>query len=482
MSVSNRLIAFFVIVITLANIIFYISLYQMTEVQMTEMPMPTALISSVATANLCLNRGPVILQSCNSTAASGSLYTCDIDVNDTDSTSFTFSENTTLFEINSTSGVINLTPDSGDAGMHNINITVDDNSGCLNSQDSSLLNLNISASETELFEDGSSCSSAGECSGGYCCNSICQSTSCSDGGGRAITSKEGEEGEGEEGEGEEGEGEEGEGEEGEGEEGEGEDGEGEAEAEAVEIRVQEFDVSPIKIRLKEKQRTKRELMVSNTAKKAVPVRLNVVGVKDVTIDDKEFILDAGESRRVGFSVEAREPDVYSGSIVIETPERAISIPLIVEVETEEIIFRPVIGVTKEVKQGDFLEFNLGIDSLTREKLTAEVVISVKGTKGNTVYSLIEEMDVDKGISFLGSYKTPKSMEAGDYVLAVAVKSRGTVSVTSEAFSVKKSVAIELPGGLVYYISFKAFVIILIINMLILAATFTIWIMMIRRRK
>ncbi|MDI6738254.1 MAG: putative Ig domain-containing protein, partial [Nanoarchaeota archaeon] len=53
---------------------------------------------------------------------------------------FTFSDNTTLFEINSTTGLISWTPNSSHNGTHFINITVNDTKGA---QDSRVINITV---------------------------------------------------------------------------------------------------------------------------------------------------------------------------------------------------------------------------------------------------------------------------------------------------------------------------------------------------
>ncbi|MBU4190650.1 MAG: Ig-like domain-containing protein, partial [Candidatus Thermoplasmatota archaeon] len=72
------------------------------------------------------NRPPVLQFIENRTAYEGQPFILQINASDPDNDTITFSDNTTLFEINSTTGFILFTPDYDSAGTYMINITVSD--------------------------------------------------------------------------------------------------------------------------------------------------------------------------------------------------------------------------------------------------------------------------------------------------------------------------------------------------------------------
>lgn len=65
----------------------------------------------------------------------------------------TYSDNTPLFDVNSQTGLINYTAQEEDIGTYQITITVDDNSGCINSQDSTSFFLTVEYCNQTLEED-----------------------------------------------------------------------------------------------------------------------------------------------------------------------------------------------------------------------------------------------------------------------------------------------------------------------------------------
>ncbi|MBI5388868.1 hypothetical protein HZB01_00645 [Candidatus Woesearchaeota archaeon] len=105
---------------------------------------PTGFATSTGNISICINRQPTLnLSGCNATTVQHELYNCTVSSTDSDSNTLVFSDNTTLFNI-SQSGLINVTPDlESQLGNYSINITVDDQTGCSNSQASSILNLTI---------------------------------------------------------------------------------------------------------------------------------------------------------------------------------------------------------------------------------------------------------------------------------------------------------------------------------------------------
>ena len=422
MGISNKVIAFFVVLITIVNLIFYISVYEATL-----FPEPTALVSSGSTVTLCLNREPQIIQTCNQTATVSTLYTCDVNVNDSDSTSFTFSENTTLFTINSGSGLINFTPQSNDVRGHRVNITVDDNSGCSNNKDFSVLNLNISSA----------------------------------GGGDTgrVTETEGDSRR----------------------------QEAEAGEEVIEIEIPKEGISGIelefvKTKLKVGEGLEREVVITNKGESPLPIELRIEGVEDIaSVDNTKFVLNPGESKiiRITFNAPSGlEPDVYSGGLILDTPSFSKTIPTVVEVETKETLFKQSISVLsefEEIKPEGGLQFQIDIENLLGEIRDIMAIVIIKDTKNNVVKSEFKEMTFDKGVSFLGEWNIPTNLPSGKYVLAMIVKSGESVSTASEVFEVGKLPALELPKA-----TFNRYIVYM--NFLVIAVAGAILIIFMRKRK
>jgi len=85
--------------------------------------------TSVITVN---NIAPVIEPVSTQTILEDSLFTLKINATDVPADTLTFSDNTTLFDINPITGMIEFTPTNDDVGNHSVNITVVDDDGGVN--------------------------------------------------------------------------------------------------------------------------------------------------------------------------------------------------------------------------------------------------------------------------------------------------------------------------------------------------------------
>lgn len=142
MKLTNNQIALIAILFMTISLVCNFMIYQRASTI-------TGRSTATGEVSLCLNHPPVLSMDCSSEAFIGVEYSCDVNASDYDNTitegiqSFTFRDNTTLFDINPATGLIQFTPTAAQAGNHIINITVEDNSTCANSMDSDILNLII---------------------------------------------------------------------------------------------------------------------------------------------------------------------------------------------------------------------------------------------------------------------------------------------------------------------------------------------------
>lgn len=143
MRLTNNQIAFIAIMFTIVSLVCNIMIYQRASTVITGRSTATGQLS------ICLNRAPVLSISCGSEAIVGHQYSCGIDASDQDNTitagsqTLTFSDDTDLFDINPTTGIIQFTPTSSQVENYTITITVEDNSTCANSVDSGTLSLSV---------------------------------------------------------------------------------------------------------------------------------------------------------------------------------------------------------------------------------------------------------------------------------------------------------------------------------------------------
>jgi PGF-pre-PGF domain-containing protein len=75
------------------------------------------------------NNVPVLTSIGNLTAYAGTNFIYDVNATDADSDTLTFASNSTIFNISSSTGIINFTPTDSQLGVYAININVTDNAG-----------------------------------------------------------------------------------------------------------------------------------------------------------------------------------------------------------------------------------------------------------------------------------------------------------------------------------------------------------------
>lgn len=132
MELKRRLIIVFTFLLISVNIIQFIVVWTITG-------------NATGLSSVCINTPPDLTAIIDQTATVNEAFTLQINATDNNSgQTLTYLDNTSIFNINS-SGAISFTPSSSDAGNHSILISVQDDSGCANSNVSDDFYLNISA-------------------------------------------------------------------------------------------------------------------------------------------------------------------------------------------------------------------------------------------------------------------------------------------------------------------------------------------------
>ena len=123
--VSNKLLivlALIFIAINLFNIIFFLQI---------PTPMARIITPTSASLGLCIHRAP-ILNLTNQSLTEGELFTLYVNYSDFDGNSVEFLDNTSMFNINSATGIISFTPQTQSIGRNVVNISVrETNATCI---------------------------------------------------------------------------------------------------------------------------------------------------------------------------------------------------------------------------------------------------------------------------------------------------------------------------------------------------------------
>lgn len=116
--------------------------------------------NAVANVSFCFNYPPFpVFDNCPNSSYVYQEYNCIVNTSDYfEGQNHIFSDDTVLFDINSSTGEIKFTPQSGDEGTYNITISIIDDSGCILNNASGLLNITVypqQSNETLIIFDDS---------------------------------------------------------------------------------------------------------------------------------------------------------------------------------------------------------------------------------------------------------------------------------------------------------------------------------------
>ena len=209
-----------------------------------------------------------------------------------------------------------------------------------------------------------------------------------------------------------------------------------------EEKVKEFSLSTISIKEQlalgiAKTRT---ITIKNTGKDSLSFNLNVVTVNDfVFLSDTSFSLNAGEEKTIEANIIGKKLGSYFGDIEITADGIKKTITVIVEVESEQVLFDAKIDIPsayKEVQAGDDLKAQITLLNVgPPRKVDVTTTYIIKDKLGNIVYEGSETFAVEKQTSFVKSFKIPTNLQPGDYLAIIEVRYADSFAVSSELFRV-----------------------------------------------
>ena len=211
-----------------------------------------------------------------------------------------------------------------------------------------------------------------------------------------------------------------------------------------------FDVDQIliKVLVKKGELLGKEIRVMNTWDKEATIKVEAVGISGIAkVVDSGFTIKPGQTKivEINFSSFDREksiehvPGVYVGKIVIKSENFEKDIPVIVEIETKEVLFdsnlNPASG-DKKVLQGGQTTIEVRLFNLQSiEATNVDMDYFVKDLNGNTIISEKENVVVETRASFFKVIKIPQNLKTGSYVFIVQASYGNSVGTASYLFEV-----------------------------------------------
>ncbi|MBI2649860.1 hypothetical protein HYX04_00940 [Candidatus Woesearchaeota archaeon] len=273
---------------------------------------------------------------------------------------------------------------------------------------------------TWLLADGQPCASDSQCEGGFCCSSLCQSSSCptapAPSGGAAAAAAAGGGGGG-----------------------------------IAAVEEKDFSVSPASIteQLVLGAAKIRTITITNTGSAALQFNLNVLTVDEfVFLSDTSFSLGPAQEKTVEASIVGRRLGSYLGEIEIAADGIKKSVTVVIDVESEQVLFDVKVDIPKaykEVEPGKELRAQITLLNVgPPKKVDVTPTYIIKDKQGRFIHESSETFAVEKQLSYAKSFNIPKEALPGEYLLVVEVRYANTFAVSSDLFNVvlKKEVLAE----------------------------------------
>lgn len=338
------------------------------------------------TASICISRLPSFTTIADQTATVETEYTLQVGVTfHGTNTSIRYLDNTSLFNINQ-SGYISFTPVTGDIGTHIILLTAEDTSDCAAMNATTTFQLTISAA-----------------GGAPPPAEAAPTPSVGDGGG-----------------------------------GGGGGGAGQFGLAKV-VPLHSFHVSEeeVKATVKQSQSVEKILTITNDGKVPLVFKLtNPLAI--VSLFPKEFILQPGEQKRISLLINPQRdaiPDIYTGIITVAGGPLRKNIVLIIEIESDRVLFDGSIELRRTVLQpGDILEGTYTITGLLPG--TVLVTYTISDLASNLYYLTDEKLTIENQVSFAKNIPLPKDIPPGEYLVAMRMRYGNSFATATEVFMVQ----------------------------------------------
>jgi hypothetical protein len=217
----------------------------------------------------------------------------------------------------------------------------------------------------------------------------------------------------------------------------------------------ELDHSLVKVLLNKGGSTSQELRVMNVGDdvESISVSSNLGGL--LSLSDSSFEISPGQTKvlTLEFSSAIADveyiPGVYSGYVLVEGSDYSVELPIVLDIESEEVLFDSSLSFTNtDYEAGDSFSLPVRIYNLISEEQEATNVLfeyTIKDLAGNLVYSGGETVLVDGQASLSSSVELSSNLNPGYYVVGTSVSYAGSVGVSSEVIDIDSPEEVAVMG-------------------------------------
>lgn len=237
------------------------------------------------------------------------------------------------------------------------------------------------------------------------------------------------------------------------------------------LEERDFEISPpiVKLVIKESESVASPLSVINNGESQI-FHIDYSSQEDfISIKENDIFLDKekGGTFDIIFNGKDLKAGVYLGEIVISSEKSSIGIPIIMEVETQNIKFDAAVDIVpsfSELAPGEDIIFDVNVYNLGSESGDVVLYYSIKDFNGKEIYSEQQRINVNNQVKITKKFSIPEDAELDNYILSVYAveESSGSTGTSSFLFSLSDEILKSPDEGYTNYFFGLALMIIFVL--------------------
>lgn len=213
----------------------------------------------------------------------------------------------------------------------------------------------------------------------------------------------------------------------------------------------------VKVLIKSNESFKSPLNIMDISDKEIPITLEPKYLSDIaSLSENSFTLKPGQTKTVYIDFRslieekniAHAPGAYIGALLVGSDTSSILIPMIVEVETKEVLFDTNLEISakgKEIPLGSYSNVQVALFNLKRIGLTnVGMDYFVKDIMGNIIMTESETVVVETQATFTKTIDIPKNLNPGNYVFVAQARYGDSIGISTLLFKVPQPEEKEKP--------------------------------------
>jgi hypothetical protein len=200
-----------------------------------------------------------------------------------------------------------------------------------------------------------------------------------------------------------------------------------------------LDKKEIKATLKIGRDDKTTLEIRNLGTEKISLSLDIEELRDfVSISDYNFDLNAGERKTIIINMIGKRFGLFVGRLILTTQNVIKSIPIILEIESQDALFDAKLDIPsnfKQIAQDQDLRAQITLFNVLGGKVDVMVNYLIKDLQGNLITEESETFAVEKQSSYVKIFDLPPDLNPGQYVAAIEVRYANSYALSSQMFEV-----------------------------------------------